>query len=80
MHLNDEWLHFHGRLKAMRDEKAVHGPKVTAHVDRTLARLEAGLYPTCEACGERIEMDRLKANAVETKCWKCGSGRRPAAS
>lgn len=38
---------------------------------KRLVQVESGLYPTCEQCGERIEMERLQRNAMEARCAHC---------
>ncbi|HZP13978.1 MAG TPA: TraR/DksA family transcriptional regulator [Nevskiaceae bacterium] len=40
-------------------------------IDHALSRVEAGLYPLCERCGERIEMQRLQAMPFATVCTRC---------
>lgn len=40
-------------------------------MDHALQRVEAGLYPICETCGDRIEMDRLRAMPHATVCAGC---------
>ena len=40
-------------------------------IDHALQRVEAGLYPVCERCGERIEMERLRAMPHATVCTRC---------
>jgi RNA polymerase-binding transcription factor DksA len=37
-------------------------------VDRALGRLEQGSYGTCEACGRRIDDDRLRARPAARFC------------
>ena len=40
-------------------------------MDHALQRVELGLYPLCEVCGDRIEMDRLRAMPFATVCAAC---------
>ena len=40
-------------------------------MDHALDRVQAGLYPLCEDCGDRIEMDRLRAMPFATVCKRC---------
>ncbi len=40
-------------------------------MDHALSRVDAGLYPLCERCGERIEMQRLQAMPFATVCARC---------
>jgi DnaK suppressor protein len=42
-------------------------------VDAALARLEAGVYGTCERCGDRIAPARLKARPAARRCITCAS-------
>jgi RNA polymerase-binding transcription factor DksA len=42
-----------------------------AQLDHALARIDAGLYPLCETCGARIEMDRLRVTPQATQCRIC---------
>lgn len=47
--------------------------KLLAKIDEALRRLEEGEYGTCEACGEPIGLERLKARPVTTLCIECKS-------
>lgn len=48
--------------------------------DRRLRQIESGLYPTCEDCGLRIEIDRLREDAMATQCAHCAAhAQRPSA-
>jgi RNA polymerase-binding transcription factor DksA len=38
-----------------------------------LARIEAGTYGTCTACGEPIARARLEAEPAATRCVKCAA-------
>jgi DnaK suppressor protein len=40
-------------------------------MEHALSRVEAGLYPICEVCGARVEMDRLRAMPFATTCVRC---------
>ena len=42
-------------------------------IDRALARLEAGSYGTCAACGDEIPLARLHALPTATTCADCAS-------
>lgn len=44
-------------------------------MDHALRRVAAGLYPICESCGDRIEMDRLRAMPHATTCKGCAVSR-----
>lgn len=48
-------------------------PPSTAAADDPLHSIEAGLYPVCQRCGERIEIDRLQENAQATDCGRCAA-------
>lgn len=47
--------------------------KLIAKIDEALRRLEQGDYGVCEACGENIDLARLKARPVTTLCIDCKS-------
>jgi hypothetical protein len=40
-----------------------------------LDRIALGLYPLCEACGDRIEADRLRSDPAARLCWSCDARR-----
>ena len=42
-------------------------------VDAALARLDAGTYGTCEACGDPIGEGRLEARPAARTCIRCAS-------
>ena len=42
-----------------------------ARVDTALARLDAGSYGTCAACGDPIEPRRLEASPYAVQCAAC---------
>ena len=46
-------------------------------LDRALARLDAGLYSTCERCGALIGSERLAARPAARTCIDCASSSRP---
>lgn len=84
-----EMVEVQERLYTLRDEMArrpAAGKKKTQAAqpqgklaDRRLQQIEAGLYPTCEVCGERIEMDRLREDPIVPTCYACAR-RHPSAS
>lgn len=41
------------------------------HIERALARLEAGTYGLCQDCGIRIESARLEAVPYALRCQGC---------
>lgn len=41
--------------------------------EHRLAQIEAGLYPVCEDCGERIEVERLQQDALAARCARCAA-------
>jgi DnaK suppressor protein len=47
--------------------------KLIFKIQEALQRLEAGEYGICEACGEDIGIERLKARPVTTLCISCKS-------
>jgi DnaK suppressor protein len=49
-----------------------------ARIDAALGRLEAGFYGRCEACGERIAVDRLLALPETHLCEECQETIEPA--
>ena len=46
-----------------------------ADLDRATARLAAGTYGRCEACGEPISPDRLAARPTTATCVRCATTR-----
>lgn len=42
-------------------------------MNHALERIQAGLYPQCEICGERVEMERLHALPFATTCAVCAT-------
>ncbi len=42
-----------------------------AHLERALARLNAGQYGICESCGAQIDPARLEAIPYATLCVRC---------
>jgi DnaK suppressor protein len=46
-----------------------------AEIDAAVARLDAGLYAVCQACGQPIATDRLDARPVASTCIECESSR-----
>jgi RNA polymerase-binding transcription factor DksA len=72
------------RLYTLRDEMAQRRQHMSLHgsdsaildrhmlnADQQLARIEAGLYPVCTACGERVEIARLQQDALAQLCAAC---------
>jgi RNA polymerase-binding transcription factor DksA len=47
-----------------------------ARVDAALARLDAGTYGTCAACGDPIEPRRLQASPYAVQCAVCAGATR----
>ena len=45
--------------------------KLIVKIREALARIENGSYGICEACGEDISVQRLKARPVTTQCIEC---------
>jgi DnaK suppressor protein len=46
-----------------------------ADVERALAKLDEGVYGTCESCGNEIGEARLEAMPSTRYCISCASGR-----
>ena len=42
-------------------------------IEEALSRLDKGVYGICEACGDEIDIARLKARPVTTLCIQCKS-------
>jgi len=51
----------------LRDREAM----LLAKVDKTLKKIDEGLYGICESCGAEIHPQRLKARPVATLCIRC---------
>lgn len=47
--------------------------KLLAKIEEALERIEDGTYGICEACGEGISVERLRARPVTTLCIECKS-------
>jgi len=45
--------------------------KLLKKIDQALEKIEGGTYGICEACGEEINIKRLKARPVTTMCIEC---------
>lgn len=45
--------------------------KLIKKIKKALARIENGTFGVCEACGEDIAIERLKARPVTTQCIEC---------
>lgn len=45
--------------------------KLLKKIDQALERIEQGTFGICEACGEEIAYERLKARPVTTLCITC---------
>lgn len=80
-----EMVEMQERFYILKDEQARRqklqgkGKKSAARrstEERRLQQIEAGLYPTCESCGKRIEMERLRADAFVATCEAC-AGKHP---
>ncbi|WP_105566535.1 TraR/DksA family transcriptional regulator [Microbacterium halophytorum] len=42
-------------------------------IDSALAKLDAGEYGTCEQCGKRIPVGRLRVRPMAARCVDCAS-------
>lgn len=45
--------------------------KLIKKIKKALGRIETGTFGVCEACGEDISIERLKARPVTTQCIEC---------
>jgi DnaK suppressor protein len=45
--------------------------KLLKKIDQALEKIEGNTYGICEACGEEINIKRLKARPVTTMCIEC---------
>jgi DnaK suppressor protein len=45
--------------------------KLIKKIKKALGRIENGTFGVCEACGEDISIERLKARPVTTQCIEC---------
>jgi DnaK suppressor protein len=45
--------------------------KLIKKIKKALKRIENGTFGVCEACGEEISLQRIKARPVTTQCIKC---------
>ena len=45
--------------------------KLIKKIKKALGRIENGTFGVCEACGEDISIQRLKARPVTTQCIEC---------
>ena len=45
--------------------------KLIKKIKKALIRIEEGTFGCCEACGEDISIERLKARPVTTECIEC---------
>jgi DnaK suppressor protein len=45
--------------------------KLITKITKTLEKIEAGTFGTCEVCGELIEFKRLEARPVTSHCLEC---------
>ena len=48
--------------------------RTIADIDAAVARVEAGTYGTCEACGSTIPAERLAALPTTARCAACATG------
>lgn len=45
--------------------------KLINKIRKTLAKIDDGVFGTCEVCGELIELKRLEARPVTSHCIQC---------
>jgi DnaK suppressor protein len=48
-----------------------HARNLLSQIDDAMRRMDAGIYGTCERCGEAIETARLEALPYATLCMSC---------
>lgn len=62
---------WHLEVKETRRAVEDHLLASRAKIEESLQRLKAGVYGTCESCGERIQEARLKIMPTATLCVEC---------
>lgn len=81
MQTNTAWHDLKQRVHEVRDEfvrrfgptpEPTYAPRLR-RLEQVLLGMEEGLYPVCDACGARIEMDRLLKDPAEKQCWACAA-------
>jgi DnaK suppressor protein len=50
---------------------SIHARGLIAQIDDALRRMDEGTFGMCERCGERIQIERLKALPYATQCMDC---------
>lgn len=65
------------KLRGQRPTKKVSGDSPDLQqLDHAISRMELGLYPLCERCGVRIEMELLQQTPQMTVCGRCTRAER----
>ncbi len=54
-------------------QRASQGSDYLAELDLALKRIDAGIYGTCEECGNAIPVKRLEAYLAASLCVECKS-------
>lgn len=63
--LSGEWAQVDALRRAAEAERA--------DLDAALARIDAGTYGFCVACGRRIPVERLQARPMADRCVACAA-------
>ena len=50
---------------------SIHSRGLIAQIEDALRRMDEGTFGICERCGERIQIERLKALPYATQCMDC---------
>ncbi len=45
--------------------------KLLKKIEEAISRIDSGTYGICESCGEKIDIRRLEARPVTTRCIEC---------
>jgi hypothetical protein len=62
-----------GRQAGDAAHAAAKNPPAAAVPDPILHRLDTGLHPLCEVCGERIGLEILRESPEATRCRQCAT-------
>ena len=52
-------------------EQMENADKLIYNIDQALTRMDKGSYGDCEMCGEKINLERLKAIPFASNCLSC---------
>lgn len=62
--------------RELADASALRAQEGLAEIDAALARIDAGTYGSCEACGLAIARERLEVIPQARLCVTCSASRR----